>query len=46
MTILEDDWSPFLSLTSLMESLDKMLEEPDEDYAINTDVLADYRNNR
>jgi ubiquitin-protein ligase len=26
MSILENDWSPFLSLTSLIESLDKLLE--------------------
>jgi ubiquitin-protein ligase len=46
MAILENDWSPFLSLTSLMESLDKILEQPDEDYAINADVLADFKYNQ
>lgn len=46
MSVLEDDWSPFLSLTSLIESLDKILEEPDELYALDAQMLDEYQNNR
>lgn len=34
MPILEDDWSPFLSLNSLIESLESIIETPDDLYSL------------
>ena len=39
MSVLEDDWSPYLTLNSLIESLDGILEEPDEAYSLDEAVL-------
>ena len=44
MPILKDDWSPFLTLSAVFESLDNILEEPDADYAANQTLKAEYRN--
>lgn len=46
MAVLEDDWSPFLSLTSLIESLDQVLEAPDVNYALDDGILELYQTNR
>lgn len=35
MPVVEDDWSPFLTLGSLFESLDTILVEPEENYSVN-----------
>jgi ubiquitin-protein ligase len=32
MPILSDDWSPFLTLSSIFEGIDNILEEPDVNY--------------
>lgn len=32
MPILSDDWSPYLTLSNVIESLDNILEEPDINY--------------
>lgn len=46
MAVLEDDWSPFLSLCSLIESLDQVLATPDDKYALDDSVLELYQTNR
>jgi len=33
MPILKDDWSPYITLSTVFENLDNILEEPDVDYA-------------
>lgn len=43
MPVLEDDWSPFLSLNSIIESLDQILEQPDKEYALNEETLNLYQ---
>lgn len=39
MPILSDDWSPFLTLAAVLDSLDNLLEEPDKDYAASEVLL-------
>lgn len=46
MPVLEDDWSPFLSLTSVIESLDRILEEPELEYALEEETLGLYQYDR
>jgi ubiquitin-protein ligase len=46
MPVLEDDWSPFLSLNSIIESLDQILEQPDKEYALNEETLNLYQYDR
>jgi ubiquitin-protein ligase len=33
MPILKDDWSPYITLSTVFENLDNILEEPDVDYS-------------
>jgi ubiquitin-protein ligase len=33
MPILSDDWSPYLTLLAVFDSLDNLLEEPDVSYS-------------
>ena len=33
MPLLSDDWSPYLTLAAVFDSLDNILEEPDISYA-------------
>jgi ubiquitin-protein ligase len=44
MPILKEDWSPFLTLSTIFESLDSILEEPDPKYAATEIQKAEYRN--
>lgn len=46
MGVLEDDWSAFISLNSLIESLDQILEVPDVNYALDDSTLELYQRNR
>lgn len=46
MGILEEDWSPFLSLTSVIETLDHILEEPEEMYPAASEVLHEFENDK
>ena len=39
MPVLEDDWSPFLTIVAVIESLDRVLEMPEEDYAVEQNTL-------
>lgn len=43
MPVLEDDWSPFLTLMSVIESLDQILTHPEENYAVEEAVLEMYQ---
>lgn len=44
MPILKDDWSPFLTLSMVFESLDCILEEPDPKYAATEILKTEYTN--
>ena len=35
MALLSDDWSPYLTLAAVFDSLDLLLEEPDIEYPAN-----------
>ena len=39
MPILKDDWSPYLTLAAVFDSLDNIMEEPDIDCAANETIL-------
>ena len=43
MSILKDDWSPFLNLKSVICSLDEVLEEPDENHPATKELLYEYQ---
>jgi ubiquitin-protein ligase len=44
MAILEDDWSPYLTLAAVIDSLDSILEEPDKEYAATSELRHEYLN--
>ena len=44
MAILTEDWSPFLTLAAVFDTLDILLEEPDIDFPANQDLLDEYIN--
>jgi ubiquitin-protein ligase len=44
MAVLEEDWSPFLTLKGVVESLDRVLEVPEVGYAVDEDVLSTFQN--
>jgi ubiquitin-protein ligase len=44
MPILKDDWSPFLTLSAVFDSLDSILEEPEVDYAATEGLRSEYMN--
>ena len=44
MPTLKDDWSPYITLSTVFENLDNILEEPDVDYAATEMLKSEYRN--
>ena len=44
MAILTEDWSPFLTLAAVFDTLDILLEEPDIDFPASQDLLDEYIN--
>ena len=42
MAILDDDWSPFLTLEAVFDCLNQLLEEPDVQYAATTLLKLEY----
>lgn len=46
MPILIEEWSPFLTITSLIESLDCLMEEPETKYPASPEMLDIYETNK
>lgn len=44
MPLLSDDWSPYLTLVAVFDSLDNILEEPDLAYAASASLKEEYTN--
>ena len=42
MPLLNDDWSPYLTLAAVLDSLDCIIEEPDVEYAASPELKEEY----